>query len=716
MGLDHSLFSQSWYRVADLRPRLRSHVQILSHSYRGELWYILQDRFTGRHHRFSQEAYQVIGLLDGHRTLDAIWQKACLELGDHMPTQDELINLVSQLYRADLLQSSALPDFREIEARHRKGRKNRLLMNLRSPLSVRFPLLDPDRFLSATIPYLKPLLGWQAGCLWLFVVCTSVVLACIHWTDLTENVTDSLLSLENLFLITLLYPFLKVLHEFGHAYLVKKWGGEVHEMGVMFLVFMPIPYVDASSSLAFANKYKRMAVGAAGIMVEIFSAAVALLVWLNVEPGTVRAIAFNTMLIAGVSTLLFNGNPLLRFDAYYVLSDFLEIPNLGRKANKYVQYLCKRYLLGVEHEEPDTRSGAEAAWLVLYAVLSFTYRIFLSVRIILFVAGKFFFIGIILAIWAGYGMLVGPVVRAGNYLIQDGHMKRRRLRVFGVVVVPLCAAVLSLFIVPLPYTTVSEGVTWAPDESQIYAASDGFVLDILSESGSEVAKGAPLLQLGSDELAAGVAVLELMLDEYQARYEKAFQIDRIEAALIGEEIDRIRAELRRARERRGSLSINSPLTGRFILKEPERMLDGYVSRGTLLGYVIDQQNMSVRVVVSQADIDTVREDTRSIQVRFASNIEQVFGAMLVAEIPAASRTLPSMALSLRGGGQYALDPRVQDKLAVMENLFQFDLSISDCSIANINERVYVRFEHSPEPLAYRWYRNVRRLLLSRFAY
>ncbi len=358
--MSESLFSQSWYRVADLQPRLRSHVRILRHTYRGEDWYVIQDRFTGKHHRFSPEAYQVIGLMDGRRSLEQIWEQACKELGDHMPTQDEIINLLSLLFRSDLLQSSALPDFSELQKRSRKGKQNRLLMNLRSPMSVRFPLLDPDRFLSATLAFVSPFLGRSAVLIWLLALFTSIVLAVIHWADLTRNITDSLLSLENIFLITLLYPLLKLMHEFGHAYLVKKWGGEVHEMGIMLLVFMPIPYVEASSSLAFDNKYRRMAVGAIGIMVELFSAAVALLVWLNVEPGIVRAVAFNTMLIAGVSTLLFNGNPLLRFDAYYVLSDFLEIPNLGQRANKYITYLCKRYLLGLEHEEPDIQSAGEA--------------------------------------------------------------------------------------------------------------------------------------------------------------------------------------------------------------------------------------------------------------------------------------------------------------------------------------------------------------------
>src|SRR6185503_545443 len=126
---------------------------------------------------------------------------------------------------------------------------------------------------------------------------------------------------------------------------------------IMLLVLSPVPYVDASSAWAFQDKRKRMMVGAAGIAVELFLGSLALFVWLAVEPGAVRAVAYNVMLISGVSTLLFNGNPLLRFDGYYVLADAIEIPNLGTRANRYLGYLFQRYVLGV----PDAESPAQSA-------------------------------------------------------------------------------------------------------------------------------------------------------------------------------------------------------------------------------------------------------------------------------------------------------------------------------------------------------------------
>jgi len=371
-----SLLSPSWYRVAPLNPRLRSHVRIERHEYRGQDWYVIQDGFTGRHHRFSPEAYQLVGMMDGRRTLDQIWQAVCARLGDHMPTQDEVIDLLARLYRADLLQTSAILDFSDLHQRSLQGRRSRLFTQMASPLSVRFPLVDPDRFLTRTMPWVRPFLGWQAFAVWAAVVAAAAILAVLHWDALQGDFSDALLGMENLLLISLLYPVLKILHEFGHAYMVKKEGGEVHEMGVMLLVFMPLPYVDASSSTSFRDKHQRMLVGGAGIMVELFVAAVMLMVWLNVEAGLVRALAYKTLLVAGVSTLLFNGNPLLRFDAYYILSDWLEIPNLAQRGVGYLGYLFKRYLLGIESADSPARSPGEARWLFFYAVAAFFYRIF----------------------------------------------------------------------------------------------------------------------------------------------------------------------------------------------------------------------------------------------------------------------------------------------------------------------------------------------------
>ncbi len=709
-----SLFSQSWYKVAELKPRLRSHAQIHRHTYRGKDWYVLQDHSTGRFHRFSPQVYLIIGLMDGRRTLKEIWDAACGSLGDDMPTQDEVVGVLAQLHRADVLQADIPPDISDLHLRHQTWRRSRWVSFLRSPMAIRFPLLDPDRFLDRTQFLVRPLFSWVGMLLWCIVVGTALFYVPMHWDDLTANLADRVLSLENLLLLWLVYPIVKTLHEFGHAYMVKRWGGEVHEMGIMLLVLMPIPYVDASSSSALWDKRKRMLVGGAGILVEGFLAAVAMFVWMNVETGAVRAVAYNVMLIAGVSTLFFNGNPLLRFDAYYVLGDFLEIPNLGTRANRYLGYLLQRYLFWVSNLQTPAASSGEAGWLLFYAVASFVYRIFISVRIILFVAGKFFVIGVVLAIWAASSMLVFPFMRVLRLLFTDGRLQARRVRI--VLTSALISGLLAVLVfwVPFPIFTMAEGVVWVPEQSQIYAGAAGFVRQVVATPGAAVAQGDLLVRCEDPELATRVAVLEARLRELDARHRLSVVTDRTEAEVVKDEMQRVRAELRRARERQKELMIHSPVAGTFLLPQVEDWPDRFVQRGAPVGYVVDFSEVIVRIVVPQSDVDRVRHTTRKLEARLSESIDRIIPSLMAREVPAASKKLPSLALSLEGGGAIALDPRENEEPQAFEKHFHFEIELPQVAINRVGERVYVRFEHDPEPLAYRWYQDVRRLLLRRF--
>src|SRR5262245_59749323 len=387
-----TFLSQSWHRVTELRPRLRGHVQVLRHRYRGQAWYVVQDNISGRHHRFTPAVYLFVGQMDGRRTVGELWSKVVTQLGDDAPTQDEIIHLLSQLHAADILQCDIPPDASELF--ERRGSHSRAILRQRfaNPMAIKFPLWDPNRFLDRTVDLFRPLLGCAGALVWLAVVLAAFVVAAVNWPQLSENVTDRILASENLFLLALVFPILKILHELGHGYATKLMGGEVHELGIMMLVLAPVPYVDASDAATFRSKWHRALVGAAGMLVEVFIAALAVLVWAIIEPGTIRSIAYDVMLIAGVSTIVFNANPLLRFDGYYILCDLIEIPNLGFRSNRYWGALIQRFLFGLEGESSRSTFG-ERIWFLLYAPSAFVYRLVVLFGIALFVASEFFVIG-----------------------------------------------------------------------------------------------------------------------------------------------------------------------------------------------------------------------------------------------------------------------------------------------------------------------------------
>ena len=713
--MTEALFSPSWYRVATLRPRIRGHARIYRHHYRDELWYVLQDDSSGKYHRFSPAAYYLIGLMDGERSVAQLWEQAGVKLGDDLPTQDEVIRLLGQLHAADVLQCDVSPDLLELFRRNQQHRRTKWKQRLRSPLVIRVPLWDPERFLNRWLPLVRPLFSWYGALVWLTVVVSALVLTGMHWSELTESVVDRVLAPQNLLVLWLAYPVVKALHELGHGFATRIWGGEVHEMGIMFLVFMPVPYVDASAASAFRDRRKRMLVGAAGIIVELFLASVALFVWLNVEPGIVRAIAYNVMLIGGVSTVLFNGNPLLRFDGYYVLADAVEIPNLGTRANRYFGYLFQRYLLKMEKAVSPVSARGERYWFVGYGVAAFLYRILIMTAIILFVAGKFFVIGVLLALWAVIPLLLLPVWKALSFLLFNPQLHRRRARAIVVSVTLVSVLGGLLFMVPVPLRSQAEGVVWLPEHSIIRAGADGFVQGLQANPGSLVSEGAPLIVTQDPFLTAELEILESRHDELRLEYRLERNNDRVRARILKEEISALEEDLTRHRERIERLVIRSPANGRLVLPQAGDLPGQYLRQGQLVGYVLDRKSPTARVVVSQQDVSLVRQRTRDVEMRFAGSSRAVLPASIQREVPGASHRLPAVALGSQGGGAIAVDPRDGQGVTTFERVFQFDISIDVPQVPEyIGGRVLVQFDHGFEPLGVQGYRAIRQLLLRRF--
>lgn len=710
-----SLFSSSWYRVAPLKPRLRSHTNIHRHHYRDQLWYVLEDSVGGRYHRFSPAAHYVIGLMNGERSMQEIWEEALSRLGDDAPTQDETIQLLGKLHATDMLASDILPDDLELIQRQGKKRQQKIKQRLWSPLSIRVPLLDPEAFLNHTAMFIRPLFGWFGALLWVMTIIIGFSLGVQNWPELTENMADNILTPYNMLIIWLVFPVVKALHELGHAYATKVWGGEVHEIGIMFLVFIPIPYVDASSSSAFRERYRRMIVGAAGMGVEVFLAAIAMMVWVSVEPGLIRAIAYNVILIGSVSTLLFNGNPLLRFDAYYILADAINIPNLGRRANEYLGYLMQRYLFGAKDARTPVTGKGEPGWLFSYSILSFIYRTLIMIAIVLFVASKYFFIGIVLAIWSVSTLWLVPLWKKIVFLFSSPILQRNRTRAVSVSAGVLTTTILLLGLLPVPLWTNAQAVVWLPESAIVRAGTNCFADKLLVQSGEYVQKGTPLLACSAPLLQARAKVMQARVEEARMVYVAMLNSNRVKATLAKEKHNRAEADLARVQEQLDELTVYSQTDGQLLVPLQQDMPGKFLKKGELVAYVIEEGQLTARAVVGQDNIGLVRNKTEKIELKFPHQLGQVLQANVSREVPGASFTLPHVALSTLAGGQVPTDPRVNSGTRTLEPVFQFDLQLpAELTWRQFGSRIHVRFYHGSEPLLQQWYRSVRQLLLGKF--
>ncbi len=704
------LASPSWYRVAELRPGLAAEARFHRHEVRGAAWYVVRSASTGQVHRLAPAAYALVGRLDGRTRVQEAWDAVLARFGDEAPTQEETLQLLGSLHAAGLLRGDVPTDtealFRRAQEEERRERLGR-----RNPIAFRVPLLDPDAFLTRWQHLARPVFSRAGGFVWLAVVAAGALAALKHGPELLAA-RGSLLEPAGVMALWFAYPVVKALHELGHAFAVKRWGGDVHEVGVLLLVFVPVPYVDASAASVFPDKRRRMVVSAAGIGVELFLAALAMLVWAQVESGVVRHVAYAVMVIGGLSTLFFNGNPLLRFDGYYVLADAIEIPNLASRAEQYLAALTRRFVLGLrELPLPGTAPG-ERPWLVGYAVASSVYRTAVMLGIALYLATHFLALGLMLALLTLVLRVGAPVLSRVAMLLTDPTVGERRSRALAGVGAVAAAVVLLGFGLPLPLRTQAEGVTWLPERAHVRAGSEGFVVEVLAEPHAFVRAGAPLIRTRDPWLEARVRALEAEARALELEVNALARSEVVQAEIAREKLAVTEAALARTRERADAVRIHSPGDGIFVPADGRDLTGRHFRQGQVLAYVVDLSVATARVVLDQEQAALVQRDTRAAWARLDHEPGRVLPAELLRAVPAASERLPTPALGSAGGGPMAVDPSDPDGLRTLEPVFQLDLSLPAESLRAAGERVYVRFDHGLEPVGERVARSLRRLLLS----
>ena len=353
---------------------------------------------------------------------------------------------------------------------------------------MRLALGDPAQWI-ARLDGLGRLL-YQPACfwLWLFAVIAALLVAGANWSMLVAHGRDLVVSPRMLMISWVLYPLIKGVHELAHGLAVRRYGGEVHEFGLGLFMLVPAPYVDASAATRFPSRTERALVGAAGVMAEVGLSAVALVIWLITQPGLIHDIAFAVMFIGCVSTLLFNGNPLLRYDGYYVLCDALDLPNLATRSSHYWAWLTRRLLLRMAGEGPIVSSG-ETGWLLAYAPLSMAYRLTLWVALVVFLGSYWVILGALSLLYMILMLFARPLytwIRMSHALARE---PAARVRLSVALAVSAVIAGLVLFVVPVPLATVAPAVAWLPENAQVRPEVEGFIRELPARDGQRVKPG-----------------------------------------------------------------------------------------------------------------------------------------------------------------------------------------------------------------------------------
>jgi putative peptide zinc metalloprotease protein len=705
------LLSSQWFRVAPLRPRLGAQLSVKRVSYRREPWYVLENTASRRSFRVNAAAYAFIGRCTGGHTMQALWNVLLADQKDAAPTQDELLQLMTDLYGAALIEFDQPPDFgaggRIGPAAAGGAAKNSLL-------AMRLPLGRPDAWLDRLYPRLAWLFAPWVLAVWAACVLLGVAVAALNADTLVAHARLWSETPRLLLLAFVAYPFIKAFHELGHALTLRHFGARVPEWGVTLMVFSPVPYVDGSAAASLPSASQRLLVSAAGIMVELFFASLALMLALSVQPGWVRDGAFVVFLIGSVSTVLVNGNPLMRFDGYHALTDLLQLPNLAPRSTRWWNEHLRARLLGGTIASPLVSAEGEARWLWFYAPASLAYRAVASIALVAWLGHLSLVFGMAIAAYLLWGFAGKPLWTLVAWLrgsaLDDASRSRaiRRAAVIG------AAVLFAVGLLPLPYSSVVQGVVWLPDAALVRAQTDGFIERVEVRDGQTVQAGDALFTLSSPSLDAERASLAQRITALDVDRFKALSTDLERAANAESELDAAQAALDRADERLRQLTVRAASSGIVSVTHADDLPGRYVKRGELLAHVMTGEPTRVRAAIPQEQATLVQQQSRSVSVSLVGDEVTAWPAHLQSGSAGTVAQLPSAALGLRSGGSVVTDPLDKQGLTPSEGVVLADVVLPHSLGDRVGGRAWVRFDHGFSPLAWQAARRAQQLFLRHF--
>ena len=651
--LNDSLVSSSARR---LMMRRRPDLTARRHRYQGRSYWVVKEPVGLNYFRFQDEEFAILQMIDGHTSLDEIKERFEAEFPPQKITVEELQQFVGTLHRSGLIVADVPGQGHQLRKRRDERRSRELRSTLSNVLAIRFKGIDPERLLN----WLEPRFGWVFS-LPAFLCVMALALAALTLVTVEFDVFQSKLpafhqffTVKNAIWLGVAMAVSKVLHEFGHGLSCKHFGGECHEMGVMILVLTPCLYCNVSDSWMLPNKWHRAAIGAAGMYVEVFLASVATFVWWFSEPGMLNHLALSTMFVCSVSTIVFNGNPLLRYDGYYILSDITEIPNLRQKATDILNRKMGHWCLGLEPPEDPFLPQRNQWFFALYSVAAAAYRwlVVLGIMWFLYKVWEPYhleIIGQVIALAAVWGLAIQPLWRLGKFFWVPGRLYQVKRARFYTTLALAIAALAAVVLVPLPYRIYCPLEVEPRDPELVYVRVPGKLEAAHVKPGEHVQPGQTLAELSNYDIDLSIAQLVGERNEYAAQLDTLRRASYKDLAAqhqipaIEEKLQVATEQLARREEDRRRLTLTAAGSG-TVLPPPdkplppdarerlagwsghpmsEKNLGCWLQAGELFCQIGDPRQLEAHIVVDQADIDFVTAGQR-VQICLDAHPGRIF--------------------------------------------------------------------------------------------
>ncbi len=636
--------------------KLRTELKFDTRSEDENTFVVVEDPVRSKYFQIGVAEFQFIASLDGARTVAEVIAE--LHSNGHDAVNEDQAGTICQwLVRSNLTISQSLDSTNRIKTQS-EALKNQALMSKVNPISFKIKLFDPNRFLSAAEPWFDKLFSKWFLLGWLCVGAWAMQTVITQWPKFCAA-SQGILSGTSWISLLVFWLILKIIHEFAHGVSCKRYGGEVPEAGVLMLLFTPMAFVNVTSMWRFPSRWQRIIVAAAGMYVELFVSFVALIIWAN-SRGLTADTAYNVFIMASVTTVLFNANPLMRFDGYFILSDLLKVPNLYTKGTQWFGDRLKHFLLGTP-KTPNLFPHRERRVVKIYGALAFFWKFSVSIGLVITASVMFNGAGLILGalgvvLWFGLPLMKQYKLHFSPESPKPINRKRVALSVLSATV--LIGAL--FWVLKAPPTKSAPAIVQFAEETILRSTADGFVDEILIGNGEDVVQGQPLIRLRNEELSLEVDALasEIKSATIQQRIYRQ-QNELVQASVEAEKLAGLKKQWAEKRAQADGLIVCSPLDGFVFGRRLHQMVGSFVNQGDPLMTVAKRDTKEVIVSVDQRDLESIQL-SQDRALRIALPGIGLFESPITRIDPIASNRPLHPSLCANAGGPLPLMPAPRD--------------------------------------------------------
>jgi putative peptide zinc metalloprotease protein len=652
-----------------LKVKLRPDLVVQPQFYEGMTHYVIKDPLALKYFRFKIEEYFLLQQFDGKLTLQEVKKAFERKYRPQTISIEDLTRFVAQLHEAGIIQIDSAEQAKVLIRRRRKNRWRKVWAFLANILFIKIPIIDPERLLTRMYPYFRWIFTRTFVTLSVTSMLLAVGLVVSQWKLFYDKLPDfqSFFNWWTILSFWVCLAVVKIIHEFGHGLTAKHFGGEVHEMGILFLVLTPALYCDVTDSWLLPNKWRRIWISAAGIYVECFLASIATFIWWYSTPGLLNSLAMATMFICSVNTILFNANPLLRYDGYYVLADWLEIPNLRIKSTQFFGYLIQEKVLGLEIPVQSYLPRSRRILFVTYAVASYIYRWFVTFAILWFLSQvlkpyKLESISYLLATGALVPLAGVPLYQIVKFLRTPGRLRKVKKARASAYAAAAIAIVTGVLLIPTPLRIQGTLVLKLAHPKEIYTEVEGRLDELNVKDGDWVPKGTVLAKLSNLDKEKDLIQRQ---QEQTTNFHKALWYgqsfdpeNRAQCKLHEEFAQKLEPVIAKMVEQLGKLTLIADRDGQVVGSPHKETVGQWLKPGSKpfceLG---DPHQLEAHLIIEQSDIHLIRPG-RTAWIKIYGRAEETYKNK-VSEITKRTREEVPTELSNLAGGEVAskADPK-----------------------------------------------------------